>query len=164
MILMVMFAFGIQNVSAQDEQIKINTGSPDLKIKVDRCVASGNSVTIDLTLTNLSKKDVDARIFQAMFAGGQPNHTEAIDNQGNKYVSNVYKDIISLKIGNQNKFVQDIYFTLLSDIPVKVSVRIDGVSELSEAIARLNLLMYCEPLGIDHNHKVQIRNIPITRD
>ncbi len=52
LILMAMFAFGIQNVSAQDAPLKIVTNHPDFNIKISRCVANGKTVIIDLLLIN----------------------------------------------------------------------------------------------------------------
>ena len=40
LILMAMFAIGLQNVNAQDAPLKIVTNNPDFTIKVKRCAAS----------------------------------------------------------------------------------------------------------------------------
>ena len=58
MILMAIFALGLQNVSAQDAPLKIVTNHPDFKIKVKRCAASGKTVVLDLILNNEGTNDV----------------------------------------------------------------------------------------------------------
>ena len=47
-IMMAIFAFGLQNASAQDAPLKIITNHPDFDVKVKRCAASGKSVIIDM--------------------------------------------------------------------------------------------------------------------
>ena len=82
LILMAMFAFGLQNVSAQDG-IKIITNHPDFKIKVKRCAASGKTVVIDLILTNEGTNDIEG----VYVCGGAWDCSEAYDDEGN-----IYKD------------------------------------------------------------------------
>ena len=59
LILVAMFAFGIQNVSAQDAPLKIVTNHPDFNIKVKRCAASGKTLVIDLIATNTGSEDIN---------------------------------------------------------------------------------------------------------
>ena len=56
--LMAIFAFGLQNVCAQDAPLKIVTNNPDFTIKVKRCAASGKTVVLDLILNNVGTNDV----------------------------------------------------------------------------------------------------------
>ena len=86
LIMMAMFAFGIQNVCAQDA-IKIVTNHPDFKIKVKRCAASGKTVYIDLILNNTGYNDVEG--LAAWGSGG--NASEAYDDEGNIYRDNSIK-------------------------------------------------------------------------
>ena len=58
--LMAIFAFGLQNVSAQDAPLKIVTNHPDFSIKVKRCAASGKTVVLDLILNNEGNIVIDA--------------------------------------------------------------------------------------------------------
>ena len=76
LILMAMFAFGLQNVSAQDG-IKIITNHPDFKIKVKRCAASGKTVVIDLILTNEGTNDIEG----VYVCGGAWDCSEAYDDE-----------------------------------------------------------------------------------
>ena len=151
-----MFAFGMQDVKAQDAPIKIITGHPDLKVKVNRCAASGNIVIVDLTFTNMNEKDAEGQSGPTLYSG-LPCEAVAFDNQGNKFP-------IKFKVSNEKDYGVWGKIPLLSEIPVKVSLRIEGVPESSEFIARLNLNFDCPVLGLKPSDKIQIRNVPITRD
>lgn len=156
LILTAMFAFGLQNVSAQDAPIKIVTGHPDLKVKVNRCEASGNLVIIDLTFTNMNEQDAEGNTGPCMYSG-KTYEPVAFDNQGNKFS-------IKFKVSNQNDYSVWATVPLLSEIPAKVSLRIEGVPESSEFFSRLNLNFDSKALGLDKTNIIQIKNIPITRD
>lgn len=153
--LILMLAFGWQIVNAQDAPIKIVTGHPDLKVKVNRCEASGNIVIIDLTFTNLNEKDAEGITGPTMYSGNVYEPL-AFDNQGNKYS-------IKFEVSNQDNYSVSGIIPLFSEVPVKVSLRIEGVPESSEYIARLNLNFACKALGLETTNIMQIRNIPITR-
>lgn len=85
LILMAMFAFGWQNVSAQDG-IKIVTNHPDFKVKVVRCAVSGTTAIIDLNFINIGSNDID----ELVVYGGAAK-SEAIDSDGNIYNENNIK-------------------------------------------------------------------------
>ena len=154
--IMAIFAFGFQNVNAQDAPIKIVTGHPDLKVKVNRCEASGNIVIIELTFTNLNEKDGEGNTGPTMY-NGKTYEPLAYDSQGNKFS-------IKFKVSNQDDYSVWGIIPLLSEVPVKVSLRIEGVPESSEYFARLNLNFACQALGLEKTNIMQIKNIPITRD
>ena len=156
LVLMAMFAFGMQDVKAQNAPIKIITGHPDLKVKVNRCAASGNIVIVDLTFTNMNEKDAKGISGPTLYSG-QPCEAVAYDNQGNKFP-------IKFKVSNETDYKVWGDIPLLSEIPVKVSLRIEGVPESSEFFARLNLNFDCKVLGLKPSDIIQIRNVPITRD
>ena len=165
LLLMAMFAFGLQNASAQDAPLKIVTGNPDLKVKVTQCSANGENVFIDLIITNMSEKDAGSYIWAATFDGGS-QYTEAFDDQGNRYYrEGVYKDVVTFKVANQNSYIPDVSdLPLPSEVPVKLRIRIEGFSEKAESIAKFRLLLYCDALGLNANNSIIIRNIPISRD
>jgi hypothetical protein len=154
--LLATLAFGLQNVSAQDAPIKIVTGHPDLKVKVNRCEASGNLVIIDLTFSNMNQQDAEGNTGPCTY-NGQAYEPVALDNQGNKFS-------VKFKVPNQNDYSVWATVPLLSEIPVKVSLRIEGVPESSEFFSRLNLNFDCMALGLNKTNIIQIKNIPITRD
>jgi hypothetical protein len=141
--------------------IKIVTGHPDLKVKVRRCAASGKILIIDLTFTNVGTSDVDEFLVYATRFSNNNTQTEAIDDEGN-----VYKDNMLVSSSGDPEYTDmSKRFSLIPDVPMKVSFRITGVSESAETIARLKIGIYCRALGFSEwNHYITIRNIPIARD
>ena len=158
-ILMAMFAFGLQNVKAQDAPLKIVTNNPDFTIKVKRCAASGKTVIIDLILNNVGTNDVEVKEVRG---GGGSYFSEAYDDEGNIYQS----ENLKVKIANRTSY--EVYdtgsFSIPSGVPMRLSVQIDGVSPSAENIARLKLVFYCKTWGLDPDKPVIISNIPIVRD
>ena len=134
LILIAFFALGWQNVSAQDG-IKIVTNHPDFKVKVTRCVASGKTVIIDMTLNNVGDTDVE----NLNVWGGA--RSEAYDDEGNIYKANSIK----IKVANYKDYTTNSYsFNIPAGVPMKLSVSIDGVSQSAESIARLKICLYCK--------------------
>ena len=153
LVLMAIFAFGIQNVSAQDG-IKIVTNHPDFKVKVKRCAASGKTVIIDLLLINEGTNDVEN-----LYVGGGHNGSEAYDNEGNIY------DDLKVKIANRPDYEYTQWnFNIPTGVPMKLSVQINGVPASAESIARLKLRIDCRAWGIGDGKPLRISNIPISRD
>jgi len=154
-ILMAMFAFGIQNVSAQDA-IKIVTNHPDFKVKVKRCVASGKTVVIDLILNNTGVNDVER-----LNAYGGGINSEAYDDEGNIYDG----DKLKVKVANRQQYLNNTgNFNIPSGVPITLSISIDGVPQSAESIARLKLRIDCATWGLNNDKPVKISNIPITRN
>lgn len=140
--------------------IKIVTGHPDLKVKVRRCEASGKILIVDLTFTNVGTSDLDEfSVFATRFSNNN-TQTEAIDDEGN-----VYKDMTVSSSGDPEFTDWSKKFSLIPDVPMKVTFRITGVSEAAEAIARFKIGIHCPALGFSKwEHYITIRNIPINRD
>ena len=149
---------------AQDAQLTIDTHHPDFSVKVKRCVASGNTLVIDLTATNTGLDDVN-RFTLA------PILTEAVDDEGNTYRGN-----IGAKVGNQANYTyQRNAFTdlametkLLSNIPVKLSIIIPNFSQEATSIALIEIGVVCPSWNYRVNfrsftQRLTLRNIPITR-
>ena len=157
LILMAVFAFGLQNVCAQDG-IKIVTNHPDFKVKVKRCAASDKTVIINLILNNTGFNDVEGLIAW----GG--SGSEAYDDEGNIYRGNN----LQVSIANTQKWNSwnSDRFDIPSGVPMKLSVRLEGVPQSVESIAQLKLDIYCRAwsIGSDNKKLVKINNIPITRD
>jgi len=154
LILMAMFAFGIQNITAQDG-IKIITGHPDLNIKIKRCVASGKNVVLDMTVTNESENDASMRI--CMGNGDCTIH----DGEGNEYRGG-WDGPVVLKVANNapGQWVERL--TLIAGVPTNLKWTIKGVPNSVESIARMQFRVECEAWSL--NEKVTIRNIPISRN
>ena len=101
--LMAIFAFGLQNVCAQDAPLKIVTNNPDFTIKVKRCAASGKTVVLDLILNNVGTNDVDVyRIAGGYYSSiiGSKENSEAYDDEGNMYQGRNFK----VKIANRPEY------------------------------------------------------------
>lgn len=154
--LVAIFAFCFQNVYAQDG-LKIVTNHPDFKIKVKRCAASGKTVIIDLILTNEGTNDVEG-----IDGCGGFNRSEAYDDEGN-----IYKERnLKVKVANSEMYndMGSGRFNIPVGVPMKYSVRIEGVPQSAESIARLKLFFYYAGWGLDDNKPVRISNIPISRN
>ena len=161
-VLMAMLVFGLQNVSAQDAPLKIITGHPDLKVKINRCAASGKTIIIDLVVTNTGARDVEKF---ALLGSPAWDRGEAYDDEGNIY-NEAGGGRILLKVTNGTSYEPYTRgFRLLSNIPMRISVRIENFSTTASQIAFLKLGVDCEELGLgDHNKSITFRNIPISRD
>jgi hypothetical protein len=155
--LMAIFAFGLQNVCAQDAPLKIVTNHPDFSIKVKRCAASGKTVIIDLILNNNGTNDVDV-----CEVNGGGRNSEAYDDEGNIYQSE------NLKVKIANRTAYELYgsgeFSIPSGVPMRLSIQINNVPQSAESIARLKLIFNCKVWGLNYDKPVRINNIPITRD
>ena len=154
LIMMAMFAFGLQNANAQDAPLKIVTNHPDFKIKVKRCAASGKTVIIDLVLNNEGTNDIT---IGDVFAMGW---SEAIDDEGN-----IYSDDIKVKVANRGSYSGNTGgFLLPTGVPMKLSIQINNVPSSAENIARLFLRVDCYAWGLGNDKKVKFNNIPISRE
>lgn len=151
-ILLAMFAFGLQNVSAQPNPIKIATGNPDLIVQVKKCVASGNQVFIDITI--MDKVD-DVKV--GILCGGC---SEVQDSEGNTY--NDYPKLY-MKIGSNGSYTpHSAGLNLLSEVPSKVTFKLVGVPESAEFLPLMKIRLDSSKYGAPNY--VTIKNIPITRD
>lgn len=157
LILMAMFAFGLQSVNAQ---MKIVSGHPDFKVKVSRCVASGKSVIMDLVFQNIGSNDVQ----DVTVIGSYNGASEAYDSEGNIYKGQ--DTDIEIKIANAPGYDchESSRFLIPTDVPIKCSVRINGVPNNAESISRLLLIVNCPAWGIGWDNKLKITNVPISRN
>lgn len=153
LIMMAMFAFGLQNVNAQDKPIKIVTGHPDFSLKITRCVASGKNVVLDMVVTNLSDNDVECfKVHGSSYA------TKVYDDQGN-----IYDSDIDVKIANKQYTTGTIEIKLVAGIPTKYSLMIANVSQKAQYLVLVEPDIYV-PAWKTVNSTVKIRNVPITRE
>jgi hypothetical protein len=162
LMMLAMLAFGVHDIQAQDAPLKIVTNHPDFKINVKRCAASGKTVILDLILTNEGANDVENVIVYAGAGYVADPHAEAYDSQGN-----IYQDhSIAVKVANRNNFsdANTGEFHILSGVPMRLSVSIDGVPLSAESIARLKLPVSAKAWNLDGRKPVIFRNIPISRN
>jgi hypothetical protein len=154
--LMAIFVYGLQDVSAQDAPMKIVTNHPDFKIKIERCVASGNTVVLDMLFINQGVEDVDVCVLTHL----EGANCEAYDNEGNSY----YDSIFAYVKDKTNQYGNTYPFSLLPEIPMKVRMTIENFSETAESIARFKIRVDCNKWKLGKLKLVELRNIPITRD
>ena len=157
LILMAMFVFGLQNVNAQENALKIVTNHPDFKIKVKRCAASGKTVVVDLILNNTGVNDIE----NLTVCGGR-SLSEAYDDEGNIYQG----DNLKVKVANRPdyKVYETDKFNIPTGVPIRLSISIEGVPQSAESIARLKIIFNCSAWGLGSDKPVKISNIPISRD
>ncbi len=139
----------------QEDGIKIITGHPDLKFQIKRCAASGKTVIIDMIITNKSGNDIETMIHETNCGG-----SNIYDSDGNSYESYRSSEV---KVGNK-PFSYGTRYTFITDVPVKVQLKIPNVSTTAESLARVDFRFWCDALGLGCDHKVVIRNIPISRE
>ena len=137
--------------------MQIETGSPDLTIKVKRCAASGKTVLIDMLITNNSEGDVEAMMHWTNCVSDV-----YYDSEGNVY-GDGFEEVSQVKIGNKPFAAGRVDVKLVSGVPVKVQVRVTGVSSEAEAFAKIDFPFWADDLGLDCHHKISLRNVPITR-
>ena len=155
-----MVALILQNVNAQDEQLKIVTGHPDFMIQIKRCAASGKNVVLDMIFKNEGAVDTgDFSIFVDSY--GWPHDDWDItvyDDEGN-----LYRQGARVKLANsQYEPMIRGGVELVSGVPVKVSIKIPNVAETATSFAKITFLVENKLWGIGEK-PVEIRNVPITR-
>ena len=165
LILVAMFAFGVQNVNAQDAPLKIVTNHPDFDIKVKRCAASGKTLIIDLVATNVGTEVIDD--FYIM-----PTNCIAYDDDGNVYEGG--DGYVGVKVANQpqyafvtiTNFVETKHTKLLPNIPCKISVSLKGFAVEATSVGLLELGAECKAFNLDSykgEQRIKIHNIPVSR-
>ena len=166
LIMMAMFAFGLQNANAQDAPLKIVTNHPDLSMKVKRCAASGKTLIIDLIASNTGADDINDFFIL-------PNNCVIYDDEGNVYKGDS-KQTVGAKIANQQQYTFQVsaYYNetmrtkILPGIPCKISLIVKDFSIEATSIGLLQIGVECRQLNLDswkEEQRVKIRNIPVTR-
>ena len=143
-LLMAMFAFGFQSVNAQDNPMSVSTGNPDVKVKVLRCVASGDNVYIDMTITNMTGEDFEVYAV----AKGNGCNTIIYDDEGNEYDS----ERVKIRFGTDEYETGHLYKNIIADVPMKF--------QKTQYFSVVRPFMECGKVPF----KIQIKNLPITRD
>ncbi|MCH5331678.1 MAG: hypothetical protein J1E33_04650 [Alistipes sp.] len=145
---------------AQTNSFRIVTSHPDLKIKVQRCEASGSTCIIDLILENIGGSDVTI--------GFLCKKTVAYDDEANNY-----EGLVSL---NGKPPRNTYYRTLLPvNVPIKARVQIEGLSTAATMFRRIDLNFYCDDwligngdIGWSMMRKYEkfakLMNVPISRE
>ena len=123
---------------------------PDLEIQFKRCAASASTVVIDLVMTWYGD---DAKIYLGGEGNGK-NATMAYDDKGKHYT---YRQI-PISVGGGSWSIYGYDATLFpTDVPIKVRLEIQNVSESVQEFKRLHIYMR------DMNDPITFYNVPITR-
>lgn len=145
-------------VDAYAEQIqggfRVVTGHPDFKIKVVRCEASGRTCVIDMIWENIGSNDVDVQIV----GSGQ---SSAYDDEANVYRGG---ESFFMQIGASKMNPYEVFDDLLSGIPIKARIQIEGVPEATTMFRRIDLDVRCNAWKIGYDKKVKFYNLPISRE
>lgn len=136
------------------QQMRITTNSPYFKVSVVKCIANGKTVMLEMKMTNTSGEDANR-------VGLVWNHFIGVyDDQGNSYGDGS----IELKFANKDFRAHDTFHDFIADVPVKVTIKIEGMSTLAETLARVTIPFSHDRLGLKADTPITLRNIPITRE
>lgn len=158
---MAMFAFGLQNICAQDAPLRIVTNHPDFKIKILRCAASGNTVVINMVFLNEGATDSgNVKIYVDQFGFPYDSWSlKAYDDEGN-----IYNRGARIQFANyQYAAMIESGIELVAGVPTKVNIKLPNVSETASCFPKITFLVKNDLWGIG-DKPVEIRNVPITRD
>lgn len=157
-----LFVFGLQAISAQDDPLTIETGHPDLSVKIKRCVASGKTIIIDAILKNMGDSEKNIEIW-TMQTGNMEPHSSAYDDEGNtcqpcKNGKNIWVAVGRIPSDGDWKTGS---FKLIPNIPTKVSFKIVGMPNSAQYLSLFDF-----DVRGDYNldERVKMTNIPISRD
>ena len=135
----------------------------DLDIKVKRCVVSGSQGYIDLVFTNHTGKLIsDVIVMRKEPCAGALENDETIvyDDEGNVFRPTYQGGISWISFSGQDGLNDATKLPV--DVPVKMRIELQGLSEFSTEISMLNIALR----GVSSYHygigSVTFRNIPIT--
>ena len=136
------------------QQMRITTNSPYFKVSIVKCVANGKTVMLEMNMTNTSGEDANR-------VGLDWNrYVSVYDDQGNEYGGGR----IELKFANKDFRADGTFHDFIADVPVKVTIKIEGMSTLAETLARVTIPFSHDRLGLNPDTPITLRNIPITRE
>lgn len=156
LLLITILVFACQNIIAQDKQLSVISPHPDMKVKVTKCKAVGKTVYLEMLFINEGDEDVKQEIML------YNNWSDIYDSEGNGFVD-INSEPIKAKVGNGEYSIAPNY-SLIVGVPAKVSLRIQGVPNSAEYLARVRLWVRCLAWGLGSQNKLIIRNIPINRN
>lgn len=135
---------------SEERPMRIITNHPDFKIKIKRCEVSGKTCVIDMVIENIGYEDV---IYQT-----NNNYFIGYDDEMTEYSN------FKVAIGNSNWINDYQYRKLMSNIPMKARIQIEGVPAAATMFRRIDWTIYCNAWNLGDKKKVKFLNIPITRE
>lgn len=142
------------SASSRPEQVtglKIVTNHPDLEIKLKRCQVSGKTCVIDFIMTNYGN-DTKIQLIGSQWS----NESTAFDDEGNEYRFAVQ--------ATNSGLGGDVMVDILTDVPIKCRIQIEGVASSASVFKRIKLSTDCRVLGLNQNKPIMFYNVPITRE
>lgn len=140
-----------EELQRREGAFKLVTNHPDFKIKVRRCEASGKTCVIDLIIENVGSSDV------YISTGYRNGGLIAYDDEANRYES------IKVSVGN-NEWIWYAQRMLMSCVPMKARIQIEGVAESATMFRRLDWYIDSEVWGLNSNKPIKFINLPISRE
>lgn len=135
---------------SEERPMRIITNHPDFKIKIKRCEVSGKTCVIDMVIENVGYEDVTYYTDSDWFIGYDDEMTE-------------YSNF-KVAIGNSNWIMDRGYRKLMSNIPMKARIQIEGVPAAATMFRRIDWTIVCNAWNLSKEKKVKFLNIPITRE
>lgn len=133
--------------STKQGSMTISTAHRDLKIKITRCEAAGNTVIIDLMFENVGSDDTDLYL----------RTNKAYDDE-----NNIFDRGVTIKIGNTS-LSSRISTNLPAEIPLKGRIQIEGVPESATMFKRIDFTMDSNAWGLS-GQELRLANVPISRE
>ena len=134
----------------------------DIDIKVKRCVVSGAQGYIDLVFTNHTGAFVkDVMVQSSETCLDKNNETIVYDDEGNVYKYTYKGGIYNIIFGGESG--QYNMVNLPEDVPVKMRIELENVSEYATEFTMLNIAFRNISSHYYGVGSVTFRNIPITR-
>ena len=134
----------------------------DIDIKVKRCVVSGSQGYIDLVFTNNTGEFIKNVVVQSSETClDKNNETIVYDDEGNVYKYTYQGGIYKITFGGESG--QYNMVNLPEDVPVKMRIELENVSEYATEFTMLNIAFRNISSHYYGVGSVTFRNIPITR-
>lgn len=134
----------------------------DVDIKVKRCVVSGSQGYIDLLFTNYTGEFIKKVVVQSSETClDKNNETIVYDDEGNVYKYTYGGGIYKITFGGESSQYNGT--NLPEDVPVKMRIELEGISEYATEFTMLNIAFRNISSHYYGVGSVTFRNIPITR-
>ena len=134
----------------------------DIDIKVKRCVVSGTQGYIDLVFTNNTGEFIKKVVVQSSETClDKNNETIVYDDEGNVYKYTYGGGIYKITFGGESGQYDGA--NLPEDIPVKMRIELENISEYATEFTMLNIAFRNISSHYYGVGSVTFRNIPITR-
>ena len=134
----------------------------DVDIKVKRCVVSGSQGYIDLLFTNYTGEFIKKVVVQSSETClDKNNETIVYDDEGNVYKYTYGGGIYKITFGGESSQYNGT--NLPEDVPVKMRIELEGISEYATEFTMLNIAFRNISSHYYGVGSITFRNIPITR-